>query len=222
MPVFTEWLFSQVRCTFSSPWFPPPHPESPQGRREPAKPTVEELDGPPRLPTDPDKQLLVGLIFAESSAAQWGGGESEFEKEAIGLVIVNRTYYATQTNDKGKSYNQDFGDGTVLSAISSAGQFLSYGRRQWKLVMHGDKLRTADELWKRLKAPGDREHFRLSVEAAEAIDLTDKPRASQLLDNQIPVAFNKAANAPPSNRMKKIGKSGSHTFYGFKEGRELE
>jgi hypothetical protein len=42
------------------------------------------------------------------------------------------------------------------------------------------------------------------------------------LKGRIPVAFNKANNSPPSKREEKIGRIGPTTFYGFKEGREVQ
>jgi len=174
----------------------------------------------PALPTDPNEQLLVGLIFAESSTAGTGG-ENEDEKIEIGLTVLNRTYYA-----KLSRWNSGFGDGTVAGAIKKPGEFVSYGGSRWKLVMSGDRLKTKAQL-EQLKS-GERTHLILSLDSAKFANNGSAPLPTGLAGignppGQFPIAFNQAQNIPPNrDRMFRFLRVGSHTFYAFKPGRELQ
>jgi hypothetical protein len=44
------------------------------------------------LPTDPDRQILLGVVYAESSAGATGG-ENDDEKRAIALAFINEAFY---------------------------------------------------------------------------------------------------------------------------------
>ena len=92
-------------------------------------------------PKDPNLQLLVGVIFAESGSKNYGGGENASEKEAIGKTFVNAAYYAAMKEQGGKKcYNDSFGDGTILSAIQTMA--VAYSTAIWNRVMNGN-LRSA-------------------------------------------------------------------------------
>ena len=91
------------------------------------------------LPSDLRAQLLVGVIFAESST-KFVGGENPGEKVAIGAAFVNCAYYAGVAKvGKQKCYNDSFGDGTLLGAIQSSS--LAYNAPMWKKVMNGSRLK---------------------------------------------------------------------------------
>lgn len=180
----------------------------------------------PSLPTDKNTQLLVGLIFAESSSKNWGGGDNEDEKIEMGLTVLNRTFYARLTAPNGRSYNHTFGNGTVQSAIQYSGEFVAYGGERWKKVMTGTSLKTKAEL-DRLQV-FEKEHLALSIDAATFCTDGKAPLPTGLAGignpaGQFPVAFNKAANSPPNKRrMVKFLSVGSHSFYSFIPGREAE
>ena len=88
-------------------------------------------------PKDPNLQLLVGVIFAESGSKNYGGGENASEKEAIGKTFVNAAYYAAMKEQGGKKcYNDSFGDGTILSAIQTMA--VAYSTATWNRVMNGN------------------------------------------------------------------------------------
>jgi len=180
----------------------------------------------PNLPTDKKTQLLVGLIFAESSSKNWGGGDNEDEKIEMGLTVLNRTYYATQNAPNGRNYNKTFGSGTVLSALQYHGEFVAYGGDRWKQVMNGDSLKSKAELDKLQLF--EKEHLSLSIDAAAFCTDGKAPLPTGLAGigdpaGQFPIAFNKAANSPPNSaRMVKFLHVGSHTFYSFIAGRETQ
>lgn len=175
----------------------------------------------PSLPTNLDEQLLVGLIFAESTA---GDKTSEDEKISIGLTILNRTYYAVPKDGK-RSNNRDFGDGSVFGAVKAKGQFLGYNSKRWNLVMTGNKLKTSAELEK--FRSGERTHLIRCLAAARFSNDGSAPIPTGLAgigdpSGQFPIAFNQAQNSPPGPRMFKFLRAGSHTFYTFKPGREWQ
>lgn len=171
------------------------------------------------LPTPVDEQLLVGAVFAESSTKYYGGENSD-EKICISLCVINMAYYARQKKSGGKTcYNSSYGDGTILSAIRKG--FVAYGGTMWGKVMSGDRLKSKKDLEKALNAD-EVEHLRLSVNAVGANSISSAPLNFSGLNNRVPLQFNKAENSPPSSRTEKVGKVGSHTFYGFKAGRECE
>jgi RHS repeat-associated protein len=180
----------------------------------------------PALPTSKDGQLLVGLIFAESSSRNYGGGENEDEKDEMGLTVLNRTYYSRLKGPHGY-WNGFLGNGSVLSALQAPGQFGAYNSDRWKLVMNGDSLKPKAQLDK--LQVFEKDHLRLSIEAANFCTAGDAPLPTTLatlgdppVPGQPPVAFNKANDQPPSKRMVKFGRAGSHTFYTFRPGREAE
>jgi hypothetical protein len=184
------------------------------------------------LPETLERQLLVGVIYAESGSKAYSGEENADEKLAIGWTFVNRAYYAQfkPVDGKHKCYNESFGDGTLVSAVKTGSAAYNpvdkdnkkVDNAPWYDIMNGNRLKSLEDLAKSLEEPAKLEHFKLSVEAANKIDpYVKKPRALPKLGERIPVAFNQATNQPPSpQRMERIGKLGVHTFYGFKPGRE--
>ncbi len=167
------------------------------------------------IPASQNVQRIVGMIYAES-AAKYSGGESADEKNGIGATIANRAYYANYTKPGGGTcYNSGFGDGTILGAVKKG--FVAYGKTRWKEVMNNDLMRPLAEL--NALANDKKTHLELCITAAEALDLETTPITVKKVGG-IPVAFNQAADSPPSPRMKRIGSAGKHTFYGFKPGRE--
>jgi hypothetical protein len=179
----------------------------------------------PNLPTDRNTQLLVGLIFAESSSKNWGGGDNEDEKIEMGLTVLNRSYYAKLRAPNGRNYNTRFGDGTVLGALQISGEFVAYGGNRWNQVMTGTSLKSKAEL-DRLQV-FEKDHLRLSIDAANFCNNGNPPPPTGLatvggIPGQFPVAFNKANNQPPSPRMVKFVHVGSHSFYSFVTGREAQ
>jgi len=178
----------------------------------------------PVLPSALERRQLVGIIYAESAGdnAQQQTTEDPYEKSAIGATVLNRAYYATLTPAHGQCYNQDFGSGSFISAIAMDGQFKAYGRARWNQVMNGNDLKSPDELQKILPVK-DRLHLINSVSAAEGLSSSAQMVAIGTLGGRLPVAFNKAQDSPPSDRMEKIGRLNNvHTFYGFIEGQECE
>jgi hypothetical protein len=207
---------------------PSPGPE-PVRSAEPKGPGGLEVAG---LPETLERQLLVGVIYAESGSKAYSGEENADEKLAIGWTFVNRAYYAQfkPVDGKHRCYNESFGDGTLVSAVktgSAAYNPVDKDNKKvdyapWYDIMNGNRLKSLEELAESLQEPAKLEHFKLSVEAANKIDpYVNKPRALPKLGNRIPVAFNQAVDKPPSpQRMERIGKLSVHTFYGFKAGRE--
>lgn len=174
-----------------------------------------------QLPTEADKQLLLGIIFSESSTKHYGG-ENADEKICIGLCVVNMAYYAKQSTMSGKRcYNSSYGNGTILSSIQKG--FLAYNSPRWNKIMTGNTLKTKAILETSLN-PDEIEHLRLSVVALASVSTsTASTQTYSGLSNRIPLQFNQAANSPPSDRLEKLGKLGTkHTFYGFKIGRECQ
>lgn len=170
------------------------------------------------LPTDADKQLLVGAVFAESTT-KFTGGENAEEKICIGMSIVNMAYYGKQKNISGKKcYNSSYGDGTILSAIKKG--VVAYGGAMWNKVMSSDKLKDKETLASTLNK-FEIEHLENTVKAVEQIDPAQSPLTYALL-NRTPLQFNRANDSPPGDRLEKIGRYGSHSFYGFKSGRECQ
>lgn len=170
------------------------------------------------LPTDAQKQILVGALFAESSTKFYGGGEDGGEKTAIAQAITNMAFYAAQGKMNGKKcYNSSYGDGTLLSAVKRA--IVAYDKKQWNLVMSADRLKSKADLEKVLDQFGI-EHLKGCVETVNA--LSSVIPMSNSTFGRIPLQFNQASNSPPSPRTEKIGKAGAHTFYAFKSGRECQ
>ncbi len=171
------------------------------------------------LPTEPDKQLLTGAIFAESSTKHYGGEHAD-EKTCIGMCVVNLAFYARQRKPNGgRCYNNSYGSGTILSAITTA--FVAYNGAMWNKAMAGNALKSKAQLERDLNAD-EAEHLRLSIEAANGINILAAPLAYSGFANKRPLQFNQAADRPPSPRTERIGRAGAHTFYGFKQGRECE
>ena len=171
------------------------------------------------LPAGAEQQLLTGAIFAESSTKHVGG-ENAGEKICIGMAVVNMAYYARlRKPGGGRCYNNSFGSGTILSAIITG--FVAYGGAMWNKIMSGDQLRPKAALERALNAD-EVEHLRLSVEALDSINTGGAPLSYAGLGGARPLQFNQAENSPPSPRTESIGRAGSHTFYGFKRGRECE
>src|SRR5262249_19644838 len=150
------------------------------------------------LPETVERQLLVGVIYAESGTKAFSGEENPDEKLAIGWTFVNRAYYAKFKGPDGnkKCYNDDFGDGTVLSAIKKGSAAYNpvdkngnkVDNAPWHDVMNGNRMKSLDELVESLKEPGKLEHFKQSVEAAHKIDpYTNKPKGLPKLNNPIPI-----------------------------------
>jgi hypothetical protein len=168
------------------------------------------------LPTGATEQLLVGMIFAESSTS--GGAD---EKRCIGLCAMNMAYYATLTPPEGKKrcYNDTFGDGTVLGALKK-GFPQSYKSARWNVVMDGDKLKTEAKIKAILQA-ADMAHFKAVLTAAADAAKVTAP-AQDPTSKKTPVQFNQARDSPPSKRQEKIATYKPHTFYGFKAGQECE
>jgi hypothetical protein len=172
----------------------------------------------PTLPAKKDTQLLTGLIFAESSSQSWGGGDNEDEKIEMGLTVLNRTYYATLRAPNGRNYNSRFGDGTVLGALAVGGEFVAFGGDRWKRVMNGSSLKSRAEL--NALQLYEKQHLSLSIDAAEFCMDGKAPLPTGLAGignpaGQFPIAFNKANDSPPSGRMFKFLRVGSHSFYAF-------
>lgn len=167
------------------------------------------------LPSDADEMLLVGAIFSEATT---GGNASDDEKKAIGSCVVNMAFYAAMKSQGGKKcYNDSFGDGTILSAIKKA--IKGYNTPRWKLVMDGDKLKSKADLDK-LNA-GEIKILKAVVTAAGDVRKATPPVAGPG-STRFPLQFNQATDDPPSNREEKLFKLASHTFYGFKDGRECQ
>ncbi len=172
------------------------------------------------LPAKAETQLIAAVIFAESGTAAFGGA-NEDEKYCIGLAVRNMAHYAKYTGGARKCYNQHFGDGTVLSAIKSTIQ--AYKTKMWLMIMSADALKDKAALEAAL-SDAYVAHLRGAVEAAEkAAKVPLLPAKGPVgVKSRPPLQFNKAANSPPSPRMELLGKLGSHSFYGFKAGRECQ
>lgn len=173
------------------------------------------------LPDDPTIELLVGVIYAESST-RFAGGEDADEKDAVGWTFVNITYYAKHKPEgKKRCYNADMGDGTLLSAVKR--KSVAYNGPTWRQVMSGDALKPLATLVTSLD-PFQKAHLELCVDAANAIGAhAEGPHELSTLANRVPVEFNRASDSPANPaRGEKIGRIGSHSFYAFKEGRECD
>ncbi len=175
-----------------------------------------------RLPDDPTVELLVAVLYAESSSRSWGGCENADEKEAIGWTFVNIAHFASHIPEgKKRCYNSDMGVGTLLSAIKS--KSLAYNSALWKQIMDGDALKPLAALSKTLQ-PSQQAHLELCVDAAVAIGShPEGPHPLTTLGDRAPIEFNKARNSPGNpRRLERIGGLGAHSFYGFIAGRECE
>lgn len=171
------------------------------------------------LPTGADHQLLVGVVFAESTTKNTGTPSAD-EMVAIARTVVNQAYYAKMAPPPGKRkcWNTSFGDGTLLSAIKNG--VVAYGKDRWNMVMSGDRLKSEAAIGA-LK-PDDKAHFEAVVAAVGALVLTPAPLNDAKLGG-IPVGFNQAIDSPPNkSRQKKLGRFAQHSFYGFLAGRECE
>lgn len=168
------------------------------------------------LPTDADQQLLVGMVFAESTS---GAGGDDDEKQCMAECIVNMAYFATYTVSGKHCYNTSFGDGTILDAIVKGSS--AHGGKQWGRVMDNDALRTKADLEKDL-IPSEIAKLKASVEAvARAVALGAAP-VTDAASNRALIQFNQANDSPPSGRQEKAARHGSHSFYAFKTGRECQ
>jgi len=167
------------------------------------------------------RRQLVGMIYAESSTPNAGGGEFHEEKVGIGQTIGNRTFYATMTPPPPATscYNSEYGNGTVWSALSSSGQFQAFGGSRWNEVMNGDDLKQPAALNQSMRRISDRQHFNLSVEAVREVDI-GLGLVPELLDAK-PIAFQQSAQAG-SPRWQLSGKLGAHHFFSFAPGRECQ
>ncbi len=173
-----------------------------------------------QLPDDPTIESLVGVIYCESSSKNWGGGESDDEKEAIGWTFVNIAYYAKHKPEgKKHCYNKDMGNGTILSAISM--KSLAYNGALWKQIMVGNALKPLATLAKTLDS-FQKAHLELCVDAANAIGAhPEGAHTLSTLADRAPIGFNKAKDSPSNpERLEKIGRLGSHSFYAFIKDRE--
>lgn len=180
-------------------------------------------------PASKEQRQLAGLIYAESSSKNVGGGEFQDEKIAIGYTVENRAYYgkikkAMVNGQMRTCYNQAFGAGDVWSAISYTNpkQFEAYNGPQWRKVMVGDDLQPYKVLDNQMYDRDDRIHFNMSLIAARLIDPSQALFSFSSFNNSVPVGFNKAPKTPPSGRMNKIGSISVHSFYGFITGRECD
>lgn len=179
-----------------------------------AKPVVVELAA---RPEDSKIRLLAIVIYAESTTEDLGG-EDAAEKDAIGATFMNRAHYATlePANGKGRCYNTDFGDGTLLSAIQKGS--VAVGAAQWNKIASDNDLKPQKDLEKVLTLPKQREHYNLSVEAAQRIAAKVAPIT--ISSGGIPVGFNQSEKQSPSSRMEHLVKLAKHHFWVFKKGRE--
>src|SRR5262249_5628399 len=101
-----------------------------------------------KLPDDPTIELLLAVIYSESST-RYAGGEDPDEREAIGWTFVNIAYFADHVpNGKKHCYNKDMGDGTILSAIRH--KSLAYNSPMWNDIMNGNALKPLAVLEKKL------------------------------------------------------------------------
>ena len=167
------------------------------------------------LPSAPDEQLLVGMLFAESSS---GPAASDDEKRCIAECVVNMAFYATYAVQNKTCYNSSFGDGKILSAIKLGS--LAYGGAQWNRVMNGNILWSKAELEKRL-VPSEVDKLKMCVSAVQGtINLVTPVKDSG--SNRVLIQFNGAENAPPSPRQEKAARYSGHSFYAFKSGRECQ
>jgi len=177
----------------------------------------------PPLPTTVDGQLLLGLVYAESSTPGKGGGEDEGEKIEIALTVLNRVYYAQQSIRHKNNYDKEFGNGTMLGAIGYAPpkQFVGYLTTPWNQIMNGDRLKPQSELESLRGA--DRQHLVLSISSAAYADNGNPLPPTGLADSYyFPIAFNTSGHVPGPARMFMFAKLGGTTFYAFKQGREYQ
>lgn len=188
---------------------------TPQAKPESVPQTTKPATGIVR-PAAEKEQLLAAVVYCESRSKHIGGEDAD-EKDAIAACFVNRVYYGGLSKRNGI----DFGT-TLLSAIKVGS--VAYGKPTWNKVMTSDDaMKSVAELEKSLTDPSDREHFRLSCEAAARYAGKIAPIAMKTLENRAPAAFNQAANSPPGkDRLEKIGRLAAHTFYGFVKGREAQ
>lgn len=167
------------------------------------------------LPSAPNEQLLVGMVFAESSS---GVAASDDEKRCIVECVLNMAFYATYAVQNKKCYNASFGDGKILSAIKLGS--VAYGGPQWNRVMNGNALWSKAELEKKL-IPSEVAKLKMCVLVVQGTVNLVTPVANSG-SNRILIQFNGAENAPPSPRQEKVARYGSHSFYAFKSGRECQ
>lgn len=172
------------------------------------------------VPTDPEIQLIAGVIFAEANAKR----ESNDEREAIGSVFDNRVSHTQELCDgmiceqlsekarktQCKIDDKDFGH-TVQEAIQKGS--VAYGKGRWNMVMDGDSMKPEGDLC--ALSSGEITALIRAIEAAETVMTGDGPR------DQGFIAFNKAAASPPNPTRMEVAQSiGAHTFYRFKSGKE--
>ena len=167
------------------------------------------------LPRTPDEQLLVGMLFAESSS---GSAASDDEKRCIAECVVNMAFYATYAVQNKKCYNSSFGDGKILSAIKMGS--LAYAGPQWNRVMNGNVLLSKAELEKKL-VPSEVDKLKMCVSAVQGTVNLVTP-VTDVGSNRVLIQFNGAENAPPSPRQEKAARYSGHSFYAFKSGRECQ
>jgi hypothetical protein len=168
------------------------------------------------LPTDADQQLLVGMVFAESSS---GASADDDEKQCMAECIVNMAYFATYTVNGKHCYNTSFGDGTVLNAIEKGSA--AHGGPQWSRVMSNNAFRSKADLEKSLNASEIAKLKACVVTVAKAVAMGAAP-ITDTASNRVLIQFNQANDSPPSGRQEKAARHGSHSFYAFKAGRECQ
>lgn len=163
-----------------------------------------------------DTQILAGAIFAEAS-----GSSKSDEREAIGWSFVNPVKHTLglcagtvcpdlPTHKRTfmcKIDKRDLGD-TVIGAVKIGS--VAFGSTRWNLVMSGTSMKSAAELC--ALVPGERAAVVAAIASAEAV-------AGGTAAARDYMRFNKAADTPPSDRMEKSARLGSHTFYRFKADR---
>ena len=188
-----------------------------------------------KRPANKIDRQLAGVIFLESSTPGVGRkkGENAEEKDALGWGIANRTFYAKLTRPArdraGKDIpgtavpcsNSGFGDGTLFEAIRTGSTAWKDGNS--KKIFDGNDLKPDSELAKALTLP-DRLHLKLSIEAAQKIDVTKVPHKVPGLGDKVPVWFRSDKDDVDGlafpGRAVRIGEIHSFWFYGFTPGRE--
>jgi hypothetical protein len=166
------------------------------------------------LPAERERRQLAGAVFAETLQLNFN------EKQAITTTFSNRAFFATICAGR-RNYNQNFGDGTIWSAIQNGSTAVN--NQRWNLVFSGDDLRPRHVLQQNLPSVWNRSELNQSIRAAEYTSIGMIMEGITDLGGRHPIAFNQAADAPPnSDRMEKIGALGAHTFYGFRLWRGCE
>ena len=170
-----------------------------------------------RVPTGANVPVLAGSVFAEALQTRTANDE----REAIASVFVNRVNHVRSLC--GGTICQSPGNGRVAQCTIDTRDFgatltdavikgsTAHGGTQWDKVMNGNSMRSSADICSRIQ-PGELAPLLRAIAAARTM-------VGRVGSRRF-IAFNQAANAPPSGRMERAVRTGAHTFYRFVNGRE--